>query len=216
VGGTITDINRRQSWLESNTPIEQHAVYRKVHRIVEKMEPGRVLEIGCNDGRYLEILRRRGWAVQGLDLQPQRLGYILEHDAAKPFPFAPEQFDLVLAVEVIEHLVDTDEFLRQCARVLRAGGVLIVTTPNLLFGPNRLLMLFGRRPLFTYVDFHVRMFVWSDLEERISRLFTIRSVKGSHVLLGVRRSRLFQVFSLLGDLLPRLSAHFIVTGLKRQ
>jgi len=61
----------------------------------------------------------------------------------------------------------------------------------------------------------VRMFVWDDLREKIERQFAIERVQGSHVLVGVQRSRLFEVFAKLGDRLPTLSAHFIVTARKQ-
>lgn len=210
----IADFNRGQVWPERETPLERHSLYRKIDRIVRRRPPGRVLEVGCLDGRYLEVLRGRGWDVHGLDIQPQSAQYIVEQDAAEPFPFS-EEFDLVVAAEVVEHLVDTDSFLGHCAEVLKPGGQLIMTTPNLLFSVNRLLMLFGKRPRFAYADYHVHMFVWDDLRIRIERRFAIRRVQGSHVLLGVRRSLLFEPFSILGDRLPRLAAHFIVTAEKR-
>ncbi|TAK59728.1 MAG: class I SAM-dependent methyltransferase [Dehalococcoidia bacterium] len=191
--------------------LEKHSLYRKIDRIVAAMPPGRVLEAGCLDGRYLDELRGRGWSVAGIDIMPQAAGHIVAHDAALPFPFARE-FDLLIAAEVVEHVVDTDAFLANCAAVLRPGGTLILTTPNLLFGVNRLRMLLGKTPKFAYADYHVRMFVWDDLREKIERRFAIERVQGSHVLTGVRRSRWFEVFAALGDRWPRLSAHFIVTA----
>lgn len=194
--------------------LEKHSLYRKIDRIVAAMAPGRVLEIGCLDGRYLDELRGRGWSAAGIDIMPQASDHIIAHDAALPFPFARE-FDLLIAAEVVEHVVDTDAFLANCAAVLRPGGTLILTTPNLLFGVNRLRMLLGKTPKFAYADYHVRMFVWDDLREKIERHFAIERVQGSHVLAGVQRSSLFEVFATLGDRLPRLSAHFIVTARPR-
>ncbi len=167
-------------------------------------------EVGCLNGRYLERLHERGWSVHGIDIQPQEHDYIVVHNAADPFPFG-KKFDLVISAEVVEHIVDTDAFLEHCTDVLKPGSVLILTTPNLLFGVNRLLMLVGRRPRFAYADYHVRMFVWDELRARIARLFDIRRVQGSHVLLSLRHSMLFLPFAVLGDYLPTLSAHFIVT-----
>ncbi len=210
----IGEINRRQRWAEQAIPLDRHSLYKKVDRVVRELPPGRVLEIGCLDGRYLELLRARGWDVRGIDIQPQERDYVVEHDAAQPFPFGAE-FDLVVATEVIEHLVDTDAFLDECARVLRPGGTLLLTTPNLLFGVNRILMLLGRRPRFAYAEYHVRMFVWDDLRERIERRFSIARLRGSHVLLGTRHSRLFEIFAVLGDLFPTLSAHFVVAAVRR-
>jgi 2-polyprenyl-3-methyl-5-hydroxy-6-metoxy-1,4-benzoquinol methylase len=209
----IDDLNRRQVWAEQATPLEQHSLYRKIDKIVRELPTGRVLEVGCLDGRFLERLRARGWEVWGIDLQPQEMPWIIEHDASYPFPFE-DAFDLVVAAEVIEHVVDTESFLDHCAEALRPGGTLILTTPNLLFGVNRVLMLFGKRPRFAYADFHVRMFVWGDLKAKLSRRFVINRVQGSHVLVGVRRSKAFAVFSKVGDFLPRISAHFIVTAKK--
>jgi 2-polyprenyl-3-methyl-5-hydroxy-6-metoxy-1,4-benzoquinol methylase len=150
----------------------------------------------------------------GVDIQPQEAQWIIEHDASNPLPFK-EEFDVVVAAEVVEHIVDTEAFLDNCADALRPGGVLILTTPNLLFGVNRLLMLFGKPPRFAYADFHVRMFVWDDLRTKVSRRFTIQRLQGSHVLLGVRHSPIFEVFSWLGDVAPTLAAHLIVTAVRR-
>jgi 2-polyprenyl-3-methyl-5-hydroxy-6-metoxy-1,4-benzoquinol methylase len=194
----IGEINRRQHWAEQSIALDRHSLYR---------------EVGCLDGRYLARLRERGWSVHGIDIQPQEPNHIVLHDAANPFPFG-EQFDLVIAAEVVEHIVDTDAFLDHCAAVLKPGGVFILTTPNLLFGVNRVLMLLGKRPRFAYADYHVRMFVWDDLRAHIARKFVIRRVQGSHVLLGLRHSMLFLPFAVLGDYLPTLSAHFIVTAEK--
>ncbi len=208
------EIAGRYHGLTRAVPLEQHSLYRKIDRTVRAMPPGRVLEVGCLDGRYLERLRERGWSAAGIDIMPQEAAYIVRHDAGLPFPFEPE-FDLVIAAEVIEHVVETDAFLSHCASVLKPGGTLILTTPNLLFGVNRLRMLLGKTPKFAYADYHVRMFVWEDLHEKIARRFDIERVQGSHVLAGVQRSRLFEVFATLGDRLPGLSAHFIVTARKR-
>ena len=155
----------RYTGLTRPVALEKHSLYRKIERIVAAMPAGRVLEVGCLDGRYLDQLAGRGWSVAGIDIMP--------------------------------------------------GGTLILTTPNLLFGLNRLRMLIGQTPKFAYADYHVRMFVWDDLREKIERHFTIERVQGSHVLAGVQRSRWFEVFAALGDRLPRLSAHFIVTARTR-
>ena len=212
---TITNINRDMEWAEEAIPISKHSIYRKIAAVMGRLPVGSVLEVGCASGRFLEYLRQLGWEVHGLELQPQARPYVVAADASQPWPLTA-QYDVVVAAEVIEHLADTDGFLHQCAAHVKPGGTVILTTPNLLFGVNRIRMLFGKRPYFAYADWHVRMFVWSDLRQRIEKLFVIRQLRGSHVLAGVRHSELFRVFAWLGDLFPTLAAHFIVVATPRQ
>ena len=201
-------------WGEEDIPLDKHSLYRKIDATMRAIRPGKVIELGCGSGRYLHALHERGWDVLGVDVVSQTADYIMIADLSQPLALAPE-FDVVISAETIEHIVDTDRFLRSCAALLKPGGLLILTTPNLLFGVNRLRMLFGLRPAFAYADFHVRMFVWADLKEKLERYFIIERVRGSHVLIGVRRTNLAEAFSRLGDWLPTLSAHFIVVARKR-
>ena len=68
---TITEINRDTQWAEEAIPISKHSLYRKVAASMQRLPVGRVLEVGCASGRFLEYLRQRGWDVHGLELQPQ-------------------------------------------------------------------------------------------------------------------------------------------------
>jgi SAM-dependent methyltransferase len=63
-----------------------------------------------------------------------------------PLPFPDDFCDLVLAGEVIEHLHNPDNFMRECNRVLKRGGDLILSTPNFASWFNRLMLLFGYFP----------------------------------------------------------------------
>lgn len=69
--------------------------------------------------------------------------------SVETLPFPDGHFDLVLMTEVIEHLFDPDHALLEIHRVLAAGGVLVVTTPNLASWANRILLLVGRQPMMT-------------------------------------------------------------------
>jgi SAM-dependent methyltransferase len=71
---------------------------------------------------------------------------------SEPLPFNDESFDLVYLTEVIEHLVRPDRALQEVRRVLRPGGQLIVSTPNLACLPNRFLLALGLQPLFSEVS----------------------------------------------------------------
>jgi SAM-dependent methyltransferase len=95
-----------------------------------------VLEVGCNLGHLGGVLARLGHAYRGLDVQSEAirsatLAYgpwytcgSLEEQAAD------ERYDLVLAFDVIEHLLQPRQFLLACLERLRPGGRLIITTPD--------------------------------------------------------------------------------------
>jgi len=99
----------------------------------------RVLDVGCGPGFYAEAMVGRGATVVGLDQSPEmvglaqrRLGDRAEfrvHDLAEPIAWLPdESFDLAVMALVIHHLDDRVAALREIHRLLRPGGVLVVST----------------------------------------------------------------------------------------
>jgi SAM-dependent methyltransferase len=96
---------------------------------------GDILDIGCGAGNMIHHLSRYG-QVKGIEVDPRPVamarerGYdVRQGDATRGIPFLDASFDLVTALDVIEH-VDADEaILREACRVLRPGGTLAITTP---------------------------------------------------------------------------------------
>jgi SAM-dependent methyltransferase len=94
-----------------------------------------VLDVGCGAGNMIHHLARYG-RVRGIEVDPrpvkiaQSRGYDVRlGDATQTIPFPDASFDLVTALDVIEH-VDADEnILREAHRVLRPNGALLITTP---------------------------------------------------------------------------------------
>jgi len=101
----------------------------------------RILEIGCSTGALIELLEQQGADVLGMDIEStwsktyyykpnKRIMCNLEKDRI-PEKAAPGAFDLVIAQEVIEHIKAPYEFLSKVWKLLRTGGKLFLTTPNL-------------------------------------------------------------------------------------
>jgi len=101
----------------------------------------RVLDIGCGGGLLAEPMNRLGFAVTGLDASEAGVGAARAHaelmglaidyraGAVEDLP-AGERFDLVLNMEVIEHAADPGAYLRETARLVAPGGLMILATLN--------------------------------------------------------------------------------------
>jgi SAM-dependent methyltransferase len=99
-----------------------------------------VVDIGCGAGPGLRYLAARGARALGLDHSRYALETALAlaptssvalNDSAAGLPCASGSADLLLLSELLEHLPDAAPLLRECYRVLRPGGRVVVTTPNL-------------------------------------------------------------------------------------
>lgn len=120
----------------------------QVLRMLGEDPRGRLLDIPAGEGPVRQAAERLGYRVVALDLFPAPGFRGVRADACAPLPFAASSFDVVLSMEGIEHFEDQAGFLRECARVLRPGGRLILTTPNVLHLNARLAsFLTGQRLL---------------------------------------------------------------------
>ncbi|MBI4456229.1 MAG: class I SAM-dependent methyltransferase [Acidobacteria bacterium] len=100
-------------------------------------KPGRALELGCGDGVMLETLRQAGWSVFGMERTPA-MAKVAHQTLELPIfvggleALLPEaRFDLIIAFQALEHMRDPLAILKQCAILLKSGGMLIVSVPNL-------------------------------------------------------------------------------------
>lgn len=99
----------------------------------------RVLDVGCGVGDYTRAIAALTPDVTGLDLNvdaARRISPELsfrEYDCNQPLPVASGTVDVVVSVNLIEHLVHHETFIGECARVLRPGGRIALTTANLDF-----------------------------------------------------------------------------------
>ncbi|HZZ69082.1 MAG TPA: bifunctional 2-polyprenyl-6-hydroxyphenol methylase/3-demethylubiquinol 3-O-methyltransferase UbiG, partial [Phenylobacterium sp.] len=107
-----------------------------------------LLDIGCGGGLLSEPMSRLGFAVTGVDASERNIGTASAHAAevgatvdyrcstAEALLAAGERFDVILNMEVIEHVADPGQFLRDCAAMLKPpsssspGGLMIVATLN--------------------------------------------------------------------------------------
>jgi SAM-dependent methyltransferase len=151
-----------------------------------------LLDAGSGNGRNLEFLRQffpnarmcgAEIAAQGVE-NIRKLGFeAVQCDVSVEIPYADDSFDVVICGEVIEHVIYTDRLLQEIGRVLRPSGTLILTTPNLAYAVNRVLLLFGIQPLFTETSYHrnlgrvFRFLGQGNQTQGHLKIFTARSLR---------------------------------------
>jgi 2-polyprenyl-6-hydroxyphenyl methylase / 3-demethylubiquinone-9 3-methyltransferase len=116
--------------------------FRRDDKRLDALADLRVLDIGCGGGILSEPLARLGAAVVGADPSQANIAAAQLHAAdagvsvdyrattAEALADEGERFDLVLAMEVVEHVADLDLFIRRCTEMVRPGGLMITATLN--------------------------------------------------------------------------------------
>lgn len=107
----------------------------------------RILELGPGIGMLTEGLLAAGYSnVEAMDMYPEnfKISNVQCHkgNLSEDLPFANESYDLVLAVEAIEHLENQYHFASECARITRLYGSVIITTPNITNFASRVRFFF--------------------------------------------------------------------------
>lgn len=113
----------------------QQAVFDRVGAL--GLRPGvRILDAPCGAGALASALRERGYQTFGADIDPRAAALLGEAftpaNLSQPLPWPDAFFDAALSVEGIEHLENPHLFLREVNRVLKDGGWLVLTTPNIV------------------------------------------------------------------------------------
>jgi SAM-dependent methyltransferase len=108
------------------------SIWRDLHRLLAK-ETGAVLDVGCGEQPYRSLLTHAK-SYQGLDIaeSDERFGYARPDTlfvGGYPWPVADASADLVLCTEVLEHVLEPADLLREVRRCVRPCGRLLMTVP---------------------------------------------------------------------------------------
>ena len=141
--------------------------------------PRRVLDVGCGNGRFLELLRDFGdpdWTLCGLESDEasvescRQQGFEAESERVEDFAKRPEQrnrYDAVIMLQLIEHVEDPAQIAAEVAQLLQEDGVFIIETPNL--GGLDYTLFRGRHWGHYHFPRHFHLFSQSSLAEMLEK-----------------------------------------------
>lgn len=143
--------NARLSWWRR---VEQR-LYRQSERVLQRLTGlhtarqqaiqgflhdfprGKLLDVGCGNGAFLDQMQQRGWHVEGTDFDLKaaqetsaRYGFNVQVGDLAHIGYPAAQFDAITLKHVIEHVPNPIALLQECWRILRPKGRLVVITPN--------------------------------------------------------------------------------------
>lgn len=170
----IYDKNYYQPWgLESGENITErmkHDTFRDKLDLIEGFSKtgGKILDIGCATGFFLDVAKERGWDVYGVELSEYSSGIAgkrlggerIVTGSLEQAAYDDRMFDVVAMTDLIEHVKDSRLLVGEVARILKPGGIIAVTTPD----PASLSCRMLGRHWPHYKPEHLRYFTADSLE----------------------------------------------------
>ncbi|MFF0270736.1 class I SAM-dependent methyltransferase [Kribbella sp. NPDC004536] len=163
-------------WHENYWFARHDAAYRWITGNLAVGQGGRVLDAGCGEGYGAELLRLAGASsVIGLDYEDTTLRHVrrvypqvnVARGNLVQTPFKDKAFTTITSLQTIEHLWEQPRFVAECARILAAQGVLVLSTPNRLTFPSGNL-------------YHTRELTAAEFAELLEPHFEITQALGLH------------------------------------
>lgn len=181
----------RPNWLRTFT--------RRLDEIGKYQKPGKVLDIGCGPGFFLEAAQAKGYDAYGLDpsdyivrVAREKFGDRIQHGVIETAVYPAEEFDLVVAFDTFEHIYHPLAWLKAVRRVLKPGGLLAITTPD----PSSMLAkLSGKHWVSFKLPEHV--YYWSPptIRRALTNGWEVLEINraGQYATLGFLFRRLFRI-----------------------
>ncbi len=130
-------------------PIAMPGTHEKFLEYFEKQEipkTVKILDLGAGHGAFTKRLYDMKYDVRAADLFPEIFRFeeveCTRVDITETFPYPDNTFDIVIAIEVSEHIADHENFFKENSRILKPGGKLYISTPNILSMKSRWRFLF--------------------------------------------------------------------------
>lgn len=151
-------------------------------KVVRYLKEGKTLDIGCGrpcetmpEQSFLRFLNRPN--SEGLDIKPMSGPYTFHQGSVMEMPLANESFDNVVAMEVFEHIDNVDKGLDEVHRILKPGGVFVMSTPDCFWVWDMLWDIWTKVIGQMWHDAHVVNLRASGWKKKLERLYEVKSLK---------------------------------------
>ena len=158
--------------IASDNPLHNRLL--SAYTLSKKFISGDVLELGCGEGRGIDIILKKSKSYRAIDkiksvIDELSLKYKNNNFSTSNFPPLDEiqdnSFDTIISFQVIEHINDDELFISEIKRILRPGGIALITTPNIK-------MTLTRNP------WHIREYTSKQLRDLCEKYFSSVEVNG--------------------------------------
>ncbi len=167
---------------------------KKVNKIALKFLKSPVLDLGCYYGQKTKWLAKHFDKVDGCDISKAAIARAKKNnpklsffqcDFGKKKIKTGKKYNSIFATEIIEHVFDTQTFLKNCSNALNKGGILFLTTPNVINYSNRIRLLFGNDIFLSGDKAHIRFFnpktIAKEVEQAGFKVETILGYNGREI-----------------------------------
>jgi len=190
---------------EGDKSITEKTFVRRVNFIRRFKTAGRILDVGCSLGFFLDVAQRSGFEGWGIDCSKYAINQSKSRFPNRVFAgvlndeiFDDKSFDVITMFDVFEHVYDPHKLVRQVHRILKDDGILIITTPN---QDSILAKLTGKKWVSYKIPEHVFYYTPQTLTQIVSPLFSVEMVKpeGQYCSLEFLSARLTAVNKFVGS-----------------
>lgn len=161
-----------------------------IKRVLSNVKNEKILDFGCGAGQLLkEVVSYfpdnhyvgTDLSLEGIKRARKKLPNIkfLKTEGGKNLPFSDNEFDTVLATDVIEHVYDIPVLLSEWNRILKRGGKIVITTPYFGFIKNVVICLIKFEKVFDTTGPHIRFFTDNSLKRTLEK-FGFKTIETIH------------------------------------
>ena len=182
----MKDIYKKMYDSEKGLDLLDNPRIKSMVQIIDNLDlkDKKILDIGCYDGTFLSLIKNRNNNFFGIEASDFGFKKSSEREInVKQFffndkdhiPFQDNSFNIVVAGEIIEHIYDTDFFLKEIYRILKSNGLLLISTPNIASLGRRIFLLLGKNPIIEISpndkdsSGHIRYFTFKTISDLLEK-----------------------------------------------